>query len=713
MKQITQNLKTGKSAVVDVPLHNLQAGYLLIQTQTSLISAGTERMLVGFGKSSYLQKAKQQPDKVKEVIQKIKTDGFATTYEAVKAKLEKPMTIGYCNVGRVVAVGDGVDGFAIGDLVASNGPHAEYVSVPKNLCAKVPTGVVPEKAVFTVLGTIALQSIRLIKPELGETIVVSGLGLVGLLAVQFLRSHGCSVIGLDFNAGRLKLAEKYGAKTINLSTVDDPVAKVACMVNQPGVDGVLIAAATKSNDPVSQAAKMTRQRGRIVLVGVTGLELSRADFYEKELSFQVSCSYGPGRYDESYENKGVDYPFGFVRWTEQRNFQAVLHAMQEGWLSIEDLITNTYDIEKAEAAYEALLNDKQALGILINYPHQIIPDKVKQVALQTTQLQNKKNDLDAKLTNTSLNVSCIGAGNYASRMLIPAFQKAGVSFDSVYTTTGLSAKSMAAKFNFNQASTDLNNLWKKSKSNVVAIATRHNSHADLVCRALESDKHVFVEKPLALTMDEVNKIEKSYRDKGGQFKVMVGFNRRFSPFVKKMKQLLTITAAPMSITMTVNAGAIPADHWTQVDLVGGGRIIGEACHFIDLARFLTGSKIIDSSIQFMSGAGVTTHDTAVISLKFSDGSIASINYLANGNKAVAKERIEVFTQGKVLQLDNFRKLTAYGFKGFTKMKSFKQDKGQLECVNAFVKSLQGQEELIHFDEVLEIARVSIKLAQLN
>lgn len=713
MKQITQNLKTGKSVVVDVPLQKLKAGHVLVQTKISLISAGTERMLVDFGQSSYLQKAKRQPDKVKEVIQKIKTDGFATTYEAVKAKLEKPLAIGYCNVGRVVAVGDGVDGFAIGDLVASNGPHAEYVSVPQNLCAKIPAGVAPEKAVFTVLGSIALQSIRLIKPELGETIVVSGLGLVGLLAVQFLRSHGCRVIGLDFNADRLKLAEKYGANAVNLSTVDDPVAKVASIVKQPGVDGVLIAAATKSNDPVSQAAKMCRQRGRIVLVGVTGLELSRADFYEKELSFQVSCSYGPGRYDESYENKGVDYPFGLVRWTEQRNFQAVLHAMQENWLSVEDLITNNYDIEKAEAAYETLLNDKQSLGILIHYPHQSLPDKVEQVALQTIQLSANKNDLDVKLTNTSLNVSCIGAGNYASRMLIPAFQKAGVNFDSIYTTTGLSAKTMAAKFNFSQASTDLNNLWNKSESNVVVIATQHNSHADLVCRALESEKHVFVEKPLALTMDGVNKIEKLYHEKGGQFKVMVGFNRRFSPFVKKMKQLLTILSAPMSITMTINAGAIPADHWTQDQTIGGGRIVGEACHFIDLARFLTGAKIIDCSIQLMSVSGVETHDTAVILLKFSDGSIASINYLANGNKAVAKERIEVFTQGKVLQLDNFRKLTAYGFKGFRKMKSFKQNKGQIECVQSFIESIHNQKELISFDELLEIARVSIQLAQLD
>lgn len=711
MKQITQSLKTGESAVIDVPLQKLQAGHLLIQTQTSLISAGTERMLVDFGKSSYLQKAKQQPDKVKEVIQKIKTDGLATTIEAVKAKLEQPMPMGYCNVGRVVAVGAGVDGYEIGDLVTSNGPHAEYVSVPKNLCAKVPTGVAPEKAVFTVLGSIALQSVRLLKPELGETIVVSGLGLVGLLAVQFLRSHGCKVIGLDFNTDRLNLAKKYGAQTINLATIDDPVATVASMVDQPGVDGVLIAAATKSNEPVSQAAKMCRQRGRIVLVGVTGLELSRADFYEKELSFQVSCSYGPGRYDDSYENKGVDYPFGFVRWTEQRNFQAVLHAMQEGWLSVEELITNTYDISEANVAYDALLNDKKALGMLLTYPMQSLPDDNERAALQTLQLQREKTSLDTENVKTGRSVSVIGAGNYASRMLIPAFQSAGVHFETIYTTTGLSGKTVASKFKFNKASTDLDQLWRSKDADIVVIATRHNSHADLVCRALESNKHVFVEKPLALTFEEIDQIEKTYQEKGGQIKVMVGFNRRFSPYVQKMKQLLVKTATPMSITMTINAGAIPQDHWTQNKFVGGGRIVGEACHFIDLARFLSGSKIINSSVQFLSGTGVNTSDTAVISLKFSDGSVASINYFANGNKAIAKERIEVFTQGKVLQLDNFRKLTAHGFKGFKKMKSLKQDKGQGECVKSFIKSVNSQKELIPFDEILEVARVSIELSK--
>ena len=710
MKQITQNLKTGKSIISDVPLHSLKAGHLLIQTQVSLISAGTERMLVDFGKSSYLQKAKQQPEKVKEVIQKVKTDGLLTTYEAVKSKLDQPFPMGYCNVGRVAAVGSDVEGFKIGDLVASNGPHAEYVSVPKNLCAKVPTGISDQKAVFTVLGSIALQSIRLVKPEFGETIVVSGLGLIGLLAVQFLRRHGCRVIALDYNSDRLSLAEQYGAQPINLSIVEDPVEKVTTLINQPGVDAVLIAAATKSNDPVSQAAKMCRKRGRIVLVGVTGLELSRADFYEKELSFQVSCSYGPGRYDESYEKKGIDYPFGLVRWTEQRNFQAVLHAMDEGWLLVDDLISDIYDVDQVENAYKALVNDKKALGILLKFPHESLPDRSEQIELQTSLSQSSTSTFNTNDRSNNLRVSFIGAGNYASRVLIPAFKQSKVYFNSIYTTTGLSGKHVATKFEFERASTYLDQLWCSDDADLVVIATRHNSHAELVCKALDSGKHVFVEKPLALTYEEIREIETVYRKNHGKYKVMVGFNRRFSPFVRKIKDLMEFSSSPMSINMIINAGSIASDHWTQNDKVGGGRIVGEACHFIDLARFLTGYKIIDSSINYMTGQGVNTFDTAVISLKFSDGSIASINYLANGHKTIAKERIEIFSQGKVIQLDNFRKLTAYGFKGFNKMKTIKQNKGQQECVQMFLDTIHDQKDLIPLEEIIDVANVSVKLS---
>jgi predicted dehydrogenase len=709
MKQITQDLKTGATCLVDVPLQKLRPGCLLIQTEYTLISAGTERMLVDFGKSSYLQKAKQQPDKVKEVFQKIKTDGLMTTVDAVKAKLAEPMPVGYCNVGRVIGVG--VSGFAIGDLVASNGEHAEYVCVPKNLCAKVPEGVAAQAASFTVLASVALQSVRLIKPELGETIVVSGLGLVGLLAVQLLRSHGCRVIGADFNAQRLRLAEKFGATTVDLAKVDDPVSAIMACNDGVEVDAVLIAASTKSNDPVSQAAKVCRQRGRIILVGVTGLALSRADFYQKELTFQVSCSYGPGRYDANYEDDGHDYPKGFVRWTEQRNFEAVLQAMKEGWLQVDDLITNAFPVAEAEKAYQALLEDKSALGIVLSFPQQQLPDADAQNTMRTIELTTVAKTAHAhSVQDHCVQMSVIGAGNYASRMLIPAFNKAGVNFDTLYANTGLKCKSVATKFGFANASTHLEQLWSSDASQMVAIATRHNSHASLVCQSLSAQKHVFVEKPLAINVEEVEAVEQAYASQQGKYLLMVGFNRRFSPFVVKMKALLQKDPGPISMNMVINAGHIPAEHWTQDPKVGGGRIIGEACHFIDLARFIADSTIVDATINYLQQPGSITFDTAVISLQFANGSIASINYFANGHKSIPKERVEVFSKGRVLQLDNFRKLIGYGFSGFKKIRSFKQDKGQNQCTQAFVDAVQnGGPSPIPYEQIIEVAKVTMQL----
>lgn len=703
MKQITQNLNTGNADVVEVPLSACKKGCLLVQTAASLVSAGTERMLMDFGRSNYLQKAKQQPDKVKEVLQKVKTDGLLSTYEAVKSKLDQPMPMGYCNVGQVVAIGEGVDGFELGDWVASNGNHAEYVCVPKNLCAKVPAGVTPEAASFTVLASIALQSVRLVKPELGETVVVSGLGLVGLLTVQLLRSHGCQVIGTDYNKARLRLAEKFGATTIDLNESDDPVSLVQEQTAQMGSDAVIIAAATSSNEPISQAAQMCRKRGRVVLVGVAGLNLSRADFFKKEISFQVSCSYGAGRYDTNYEEKGQDYPVGYVRWTEQRNFQAVLQSLKEGWLSVSDLITHRFKLEEAEQAYQTLLEDKASLGIVLSYPKkEYTPEQLQ--AKRTLRYEIKPQPEE------NVSVSVIGAGNYASRMLIPAFVNANVALNTLYANSGLSCQTVGKKQGFKQVSTDVDSLWS-SQTNLVVIATRHNSHSSYVCESLRAAKHVFVEKPLALTLEKIDQIESLYHEQEAKTKVMVGFNRRFSPYIQKMKRLLISAAQPMAITMTINAGAIPADHWTQDKQVGGGRIIGEACHFIDLARFLSGSKIIASTVQYMKDSAGCA-DTAVISLSFSDGSVASINYFANGNKAVAKERIDVFCGGKSLCLNNFRHLTGRGWKGFKKMSSMKQNKGQFECAQAFVDAVrEGKESPIPFNEILEVSRVVITLAK--
>ncbi|MGH8082847.1 MAG: zinc-dependent alcohol dehydrogenase, partial [Lysobacter sp.] len=431
MQQVLQNLRDGSTEVADVPAPSLRRGHLLIRSHVTLVSAGTERMLVEFGKANMLQKARQQPDKVRMVLEKIRTDGLAPTLDAVRSKLDQPLALGYCNVGTVIGIGPGVTGFELGDRVASNGKHAEVVAVPVNLCAKIPDEVDDESAAFTVLSAIALQGIRLVQPTLGETVVVTGLGLIGLVTVQLLRAHGCRVIGIDFDPAKLALARSYGAHTVDLSKGEDPLAAAHSFSRGRGVDAVLITASTKSNEPVSQAAHMCRKRGRIVLVGVTGLELSRADFYEKELSFQVSCSYGPGRYDASYEERGNDYPVAFVRWTEQRNFEAVLDMMASRALDARELVSHRYGIAEAEQAYAVLGGGEPSLGIMLDYrrgeemPDDLIRRKVP-LPLKPA-VREVPSDVDGA------GVAFIGAGNYAGRVLIPAFVKSGAKLHTVVT----------------------------------------------------------------------------------------------------------------------------------------------------------------------------------------------------------------------------------------------------------------------------------------
>lgn len=710
MKQILQNMGTGETSLVEAPAPRASAGTLLIQTTHSLISAGTERMLVDFGRASFIDKARQQPEKVKMVLDKVKTDGLMTTVEAVRSKLDQPLPLGYCNVGVVLEVGAGVTGFAVGDRVASNGPHADVVRVGKNLCAKVPDDVDSEAAAFTVLASIGLQGIRLIQPTLGESIVVTGLGLIGLATVQLLRAHGCRVLGIDFDESKLALARAFGAATCNPGAGEDPVAAAMAFSHGRGVDAVLITASTKSSDPVSQAAHMCRKRGRIVLVGVTGLELNRADFYEKELSFQVSCSYGPGRYDPGYEEQGNDYPLGFVRWTEQRNFEAVLDMLASGQLDVKSLVTHRFAFERATQAYDLLTTDKSALGIVLQYGS--APETRTQ---HTIALASHAPSYDAQRPVLGF----IGAGNYASRMLIPAFKAAGAQFHSIVTAGGINGVIHGKKAGFAEASTDLSGMLANEAVNTVAIVTRHDTHARFVAQALAAGKHVFVEKPLAIDragLDEVQRVfgEARARKAAGGPQIMVGFNRRFSPQVQKIKALLTAVKEPKSFIMTMNAGAIPPDHWTQDDAVGGGRIIGEACHFIDLMRFLAGSPIVSIQGRRMGDTpGVTvTEDKASITLGFADGSFGTILYLANGAASFPKERVEVFAAGRVLQLDNFRKLTGYGWPGFRKMNLWRQDKGQNACAAAFLAGIETGTPAIPVDEIFEVARVTIEVADL-
>ena len=511
MKQILQNLKTGTIESTDIPVPNKKQKQLLIKTQNTLISSGTERMLLEFGKAGLIKKALKKPEKFQMVLNKIKTDGVQPTLETVFNKLNQPLPLGYCNVGNVVDLGKEITNFNVGDRVVSNGSHAEVVSVPVNLCAKIPKSVSNEEASFTVLGAIALQGIRLLNPTLGETVVVTGLGLIGLITVQILRANGCRVLGLDFDNNRLKLAQQFGAEVVNLNVEKNPIKTAEIFSRGRGVYGVIITASTTSSKPIHQAALMCRKRGRIVLVGVSGLELSRDDFYKKELTFQVSASYGPGRYDQNYEKKGQDYPVGYVRWTEQRNLEAVLDMMALGSLNVKPLITHTFDIQEAKRAYKLIETKNESLGILLTYPGIVLSPKSKKILLNESKSKIKNKIKISKLKKTTkINVSFIGSGNYASNTLIPAFKETGVSLNSIASNSGLSSTFIGKKFNFKETSTDTDNLLNNSSNNAIVIATQHDSHAKFVLKALKARKNVFVEKPLCINLNEQLEIEAEY-----------------------------------------------------------------------------------------------------------------------------------------------------------------------------------------------------------
>lgn len=703
MKQIFQDLGSGETRVAEVPIPRIKTGHLLVRSEVSLISAGTERMLVDFGRSGYLEKARQQPEKVKMVLDKIRTDGLLPTVDAVRSKLDQPIPMGYSNVGRVIEIGPGVTEFKAGDRVVSNGNHADAVCVPKNLCAKVPEGVTAEDAAFTVVGAIALQGMRLVSPTLGETIVVTGLGLIGLMAVQLLLAQGCRVLGIDFDPNKLALARSYGAETVDLSKGEDPVNAAKVFSRGRGVDGAMLAASTKSSDPVSQAATMCRKRGRIVLVGVTGLELNRADFYEKELSFQVSCSYGPGRYDSSYEEGGQDYPLGFVRWTEQRNFEAVLDNMASGKLKLQELKSQRFALDDAREAYEFLLGDKSALGVLLTYQNDAAIDAR---IVRTIDLPSVRTAIDGQPV-----LGVVGAGNYLGRILLPAFAKTKVQLKTIASSGGVSGTHYGKKFGFKHSTTDGDTLFGDEEIDAVVVGTQHNSHAHFTVQALEAGKSVFVEKPLALSNSDLDRIGAAYRAahaRGSAPLLMVGFNRRFAPLMQRLKATVQASKAPMSIVYTCNAGDVPADSWVQDVERGGGRIIGEACHFIDIGRFLADSSISGVTASVLQTEAASCFDTATVTITFANGSLATIHYFANGHNSFPKERIEVFQAGNIFVLENFRKLKSYGR---TKIKAaaVKQDKGQSACCDAFVRALsRGKPSPIEFDELIEVSRAAIE-----
>ncbi len=691
MKQIIQDLKSGKTILEEVPAPQVRRGCVLIKTQRSLVSLGTERMLVEFGKANWIEKARQQPEKVKQVLEKAKTDGLMPTIEAVRRKLDEPLPLGYCNAGEVIAVGEGVTDFQIGDRVVSNGHHAEVVCVPKNLVAKIPEGVSYEEASFTVIGAIALQGIRLVNPTFGETIVVTGLGLIGLIAAQLLLANGCNVIGLDFDTQKVELAKSWGVRAFNIADGTNPVALVESLTNGVGADGVLITASTKSNDVIAQAARMSRKRGRIVLVGVIGLDIQRADFYEKELTFQVSCSYGPGRYDSEYEEKGNDYPIGFVRWTEQRNFEAVLNAIAAGKLQVQSLITEIVDLEDYDRIYGAI-GQSRSIASILKYPAE------SKAFSASVQLQSRS------FAGSKGVIGIIGAGNFTGSTILPALKKANANVKYIASAKGLSGTILAKKYGVAVSTTDYQEVLRDPEVDAVIITTRHNQHAAQVIAALRAGKHVFVEKPLALNMEELGAIEEAYNEQNQS--LLVGFNRRFSPFALDAKKQLGDSDAPINVIATMNAGFIPPNHWTQDMQVGGGRIIGEACHLIDLISYFTGSSVESVVMNALGVHPEESTDNVSILLRYRNGAQGVIHYFANGSKAYPKERVEIYSQNRTIVIDNFRKSKYYGFR--KSGLSGTQDKGHFHQFKTWLEHIRsGGAPVVPFESLLNTSKAAI------
>ena len=693
MKQIIQDLKSGATILEDVPVPQVKAGCVLIKTTRTLVSLGTERMLVEFGKANLIDKARQQPDRVKQVLDKIKTDGLQPTLEAVFNKLGQPLPLGYCNVGKVVAIGKGVTEFVVGDRVASNGNHAEYVCVPQNLVAKIPENVSDEEAAFTVIGSIGLEGIRLFKPELGETVVVVGLGLIGLIVSQLLRANGCRVIGVEFDQAKLDIAKQWGVIPVNPSQGDDQVKVVEELTNGVGADGVIITASAHDDSIIHNSCLMTRKRGRIILIGVIGLNMRRDDFYKKELTFQVSCSYGAGRYDENYENKGIDYPLPYVRWTEKRNFETILHTIANGGLNVKPLITEDVSLENYLEIY-GNMRKHGSIASIIRFPEEEQIERVVKVE-------------DGKFEKGQGKIGIIGAGNYTSSMVVPCLKICGAKIKYIASAGGLNAKILAKKAGAECATSDYNEILKDEEVDTVIITTRHNMHARMAIECLKAGKSVFVEKPLCLNKEEFDEVEDAYKQSGKA--LTVGFNRRFSPFATKLKSL--VGDGPKNIVATMNAGFIPADAWVHDLSIGGGRIIGEACHFIDLCSYLAGSYVKAVCMNAMGENPEENTDNVSILLKFENGTNAVINYFANGSKSYAKERIEVFSQERVFVLDNWRKLEAFGVKGFSKMKGT-MDKGQkIEFAMLNERAVRGGEAIISFESIKNTTLASFAAIQ--
>jgi predicted dehydrogenase len=707
LKQLLQSLRSGKITVRDVesPQAPKRAG-VIVRNYASVISAGTEKMSVELARASMLEKARSRPDDVKKVIAEIKQQGFWTTYRRIMNKLDTPKAMGYSCAGEVIAVSEDVDDLKPGDRVASGGQganHAEVVSVLKNLCVKIPDTVSYEDACYTTLGSIAMQGVRQAELRFGESVAVIGLGLVGQLTCAIAKAAGCQVIGIDLDEENVKLANSFNAHFAFSRQVDNLVDKIKSLTSGHGVDAVIIAAATSSNDPIEFAAAIARDRAKVVMVGVTKMDIPRDPFYLKELDFRLSRSYGPGRYDHVYEEKGIDYPIGHIRWTERRNMQEFVRLLAEKKVEPRHITTHVIPITEAERAYNMIAGEakERYLGIVLTYPE-----------AASTELSIKHEAKEGPARQGQLpKIGFIGAGNFAQGFLLPTL-KENAELVAVANESGASAEDAKAKFGFAQATTNADAVIAHQDVNTVFIATRHNTHADLITKALKAGKHVFCEKPMALTYEEASRVAAAYAQHPQQ--LLIGFNRRFSPLVVKMKELFGEPHEPKMILYRVNGGAIPASNWVQDEEVGGGRIIGEVCHFIDTAAYLAGDALPKSVVA----KRIATHrfdsvdrDTVSITVDYEDGTVATILYIANGSKDIPKEEIQVFSSGRTAIMKNFTELEFY--RGSGKPHVVKgQGKGHQEEVLAFIDAIKnGTSSPIQFDSMLATTVVTFAVLE--
>ncbi|MBT5491152.1 zinc-binding dehydrogenase [bacterium] len=701
MKQLIQSFKTGELGLFEVPAPVCQENGALVQTTLSLVSAGTEKMLVDFAKKSLLAKAKDRPDLVKQVIGKMKKEGVKNTLEKVFTKLDSPIPLGYSSAGRVIEVGSNMSGLNVGDRVACGGAgyanHSEINYVPKNLMVKIPDGVDDVDASFVTVGAIALQGVRQTEPKLGERVAVMGLGLLGQLTVQLLKANGCKVIGSDVDPDKIALAKKLGAD--DTCHAGELITKASEFSNGYGVDAVIIAASTMSNQPVIDAAEISRMRGRVVFLGMVGMDIPRNEYYKKEIDLRLSMAYGPGRYDPEYEEKGNDYPFDLVRWTEQRNFEAFLGLIDEGKITPKEILTHEFDFDNAMDAYDLLEGKvkEKYLGIVLKYKSDIKLDEHKIVKRTTKAVSSEK-----------INVGLIGAGNFTKSVILPNMQKVG-GYDLVglCTATGVSAQGTGKKYDFKYITTDSSEIYKNSEINSVFITTQHDKHASAVIDSIKSGKHCFVEKPLCIYEEELEAIKDAYT---GNTIVQVGFNRRFSPMIESMKKSIR---GQVSVNYRVNAGIIPKDVWIQDRTIGGGRIIGEVCHFIDTCSYLIGSDVVNvfATTVTKDDKSIPDEDNVNIILNYANGSTATIGYYAYGDTTMPKEYIEVFGNGVSMSMTDFRELKIYCGAKTKKTKSANQDKGFVNEFKAFKDAVKSGESAISFDSIYNTTKTTFKILE--